>query len=307
MNRCNLCNAKELPSWHFRHRGILGGYRRSPATFGEALLTLFQWHNESINIWSHYIAGILIFIRCITITNYGKLLFLSHAKTLDIMIVFLTFISTIVTMFASAITHHFYFMNRTCHKYCWFLDFIGILSGMLIGGSNFLYFAFYCKKDIAIVTIVALVFGFVFAYRECWRAYSNRVSKYLLKPNDRFPEFSYFLSKYAVFASIGPVLITAYFHREYIIVDAYRDILLRSLLGPTLSTIGIVLFAQGGFPERYIYIFGVKEGFFDFIGHSHQWWHIMAAISVYSWIDVGFLHFATRTNEADACGHISWT
>jgi adiponectin receptor len=59
---CNIINSiADAPEYLVQTNPyILGGYRRE-MSFMQAISTLFIWHNETINIWSHLIA-FLVFI-----------------------------------------------------------------------------------------------------------------------------------------------------------------------------------------------------------------------------------------------------
>lgn len=43
----------------FEYKGILGGYRLHDHNIGQALRTLFHWHNETINVWVHVVGFIV--------------------------------------------------------------------------------------------------------------------------------------------------------------------------------------------------------------------------------------------------------
>ena len=57
----SICGVDDLPAWHFQHRGIKNGYRCCQSAT-DAFFSLFYWHNESINIWMHYIACALVLV-----------------------------------------------------------------------------------------------------------------------------------------------------------------------------------------------------------------------------------------------------
>ena len=58
-----LLTDTQIPEWYTRFEFIKTGYRR-PDTLLRAFFTIFEWHNESINVWSHLLAG-LVFIYLI--------------------------------------------------------------------------------------------------------------------------------------------------------------------------------------------------------------------------------------------------
>lgn len=47
-------------------------------------------------------------------------------------------------------------------------------------------------------------------------------------------------------------------------------------------------------PERF------SAGKFDYIGHSHQWWHFFVVLALYYWHNSGVLYVEYRLNHACA-------
>lgn len=320
-----ICLANDLPGWHFRHRGVKGGYRKCP-TFYSALVSLFYWHNESVNIWSHYIAAALLSLHV-----YSMRSIFEHHSTLQAeqaVVVTCWVGGNILPMIFSAFCHQFYCVNKKWHTACWFLDFFGILSGMLFGGVSFIYLAFYCNPELMFALLYVLIVGYILSIQWCWKKFRLRTRAFNLYPFDRFarsilfypvwygsseafnlsalditlswfrfPEFSSFLCTYGAVATGVPLLLTAYVCREYLVHSAFRSIYLLCALGPMLMACGIIFFAQGHFPERFCNQFGVPIDFFDIIGHSHQWWHIVSALLMFFWIDLTAKHYQLRLDE----------
>jgi predicted membrane channel-forming protein YqfA (hemolysin III family) len=292
---CQLCEAAQLPEWHFKHRGIRYGYR-IPGDEKVALYSLFRWHNESINIWSHYISVIILIVYFIYKTD--NLRMLARGTVVDNIVILLNVLfANITPMFTSAYCHHFYCANKSWHSHCWFVDFSGILGGMYFGGIGFVYFAFYNNPYFAAVYLIFLTaFAFI-AYFWCWGKFNFRVvqSKSLI-PKDRFPEFSKSLSTFVTFSSFIPLGIALIFKSKeyYENVDYFYDITVASIVAPVLLSIGVVAFAQGGIPERFCAPLGLPENTFDYIGHSHQWWHVVTSAVMFVWINVIVSHYNVR-------------
>ena len=55
-NRRNLLAIGDVPDYLKDNPNVLGGYR-SEMSLQQALRTIFMWHNETMNIWSHLIAA----------------------------------------------------------------------------------------------------------------------------------------------------------------------------------------------------------------------------------------------------------
>lgn len=294
-----LCEASSLPRWSFRHRNLNTGYRRSPATIHQAVLSLFQWHNESINIWVHYISPVILIFFTSYLTN-GFEDILNRGTIFDQIIFFTSlFAANIFCLVMSAVCHQFYYVNQAIHEICWFFDFFGILLGMMIGGITFMYFVFYCQPYLIATATTILVIGFIYCFVTCWKQYHQRMRRKILVPNDRFPEFGTYLSLFAFFASIGPVLIAFCLRKEYVSEPSYRWIIIQTFLSPVITTMGVLIFAKGGVPEIFCKRLGLRDDFFDMIGHSHQVWHVFAAAAMFNWVHILVDHYHLRTRPGE--------
>lgn len=289
-----LCKPSDLPPWHFQHRQLYSGYRKSPVSFYEATITLFQWHNESINVWLHIIGPILLFVFTRHITSDFQDI-INIGTVIDHIFFFVSVISgCILPLLISATCHQYYFMNKKCHEFCWFLDFTGILLSMFTGAITFMYFSFYWKKYLMIICCTLVSIGCMATYHLCWNRYINRVRQDVLIPCDRFPEFSFYLSTCAAALLFAEVAVVILVEQEYIYHPSYRWIMIQTVMSPVISTIGIVIFARGGFPERFCKNFGLHEGFFDMLGHSHQIWHLLSALTMFNWVHILVDHYELR-------------
>jgi hypothetical protein len=329
-----LCNSIDLPDWHFQHRQLHYGYRKC-ANFWEAFQSLFYFHNEFVNIWLHYLGSFLLFYKTyqyyIQYSTESPLFSNSSTSTMvydeyspDFKVIFVSIImGNCFPILTSALCHHFYCVSPAVHKFCWFLDFIGMLSGITFVSFNFLYVTFYCSHhpshdpttlqhiaaaggsltddvdpivspSIFTTIVVLLVGGYLTAAYMCWQKYTQRVSQIALIPKDRFPEFSKILSLYSGYTFIVTIFSSTYFHTPYLNHPVLSSILIQSCLYPVAMAMGIVVFAQGSIPERFTSHLGLPKHFFDLFGHSHQLWHIVSFTVLYFWIDVIFDHYNTR-------------
>uniref|UniRef100_A0AAZ3Q8T7 Progestin and adipoQ receptor family member VII, b n=1 Tax=Oncorhynchus tshawytscha TaxID=74940 RepID=A0AAZ3Q8T7_ONCTS len=55
--------AHDVP-WVFREPHIIGGYRQPDHSWRYYFLTLFQRHNEALNVWTHLLAAFIILVKC---------------------------------------------------------------------------------------------------------------------------------------------------------------------------------------------------------------------------------------------------
>lgn len=265
-------------------------------------MSLFYWHNESVNMWMHYIASTsLVFFGYWTL-NLGNIDYSDPVLSADMTVLAVSvLLGNVVPIFLSAFCHHFYCVNQKLHNICWFLDFIGILTGELSGGISFIYLAFYCNRAIAYSLMYVIIVGYILALQWCWKRYNRRVSQPVLSPVDRIPEFSKYLSAFGFLASVLPLALTVTVHTEYWTDPQLFVIFACSCIGPFLMAMGIVLFAQGHIPERFCKQWGLPDDYFDFVGHSHQMWHAVSASLMYAWITVLAMHYKARINYG--CGN----
>ena len=72
----SLGSFDEAPKFMQDNEFIKGGYLLNCTSFKKTFKSLFMWHNETINIWSHLLGAIfffaLIFYTSIFITNYNS-------------------------------------------------------------------------------------------------------------------------------------------------------------------------------------------------------------------------------------------
>ena len=57
-----ITTKEDAPEWLVRNRYLLSGYRTDFHTFKSSLRSLFMFHNETLNVWTHLIGSILFII-----------------------------------------------------------------------------------------------------------------------------------------------------------------------------------------------------------------------------------------------------
>jgi predicted membrane channel-forming protein YqfA (hemolysin III family) len=213
----------------------------------------------------------------------------------ELMLAISNVFGNVIPIFLSAFCHHFYCINKKWHSMCWFLDFLGILTGMFCSGVGFAYLSFYCTPSIMHCVVYGMVVAYILAIQICYKKYLVRTSVRTLRPADRFPEFSLVLSTFGALATASPVVVVVLTLQEYTAEASFRTVLLESVLFPSLVALGIVCFAQGNFPEKFAEKWGwAPPHFFDYVGHSHQWWHLLSAGLQFGWIELTRRHYLAR-------------
>ena len=54
-----LIRFDDLPKWQQDNHYILSGYRKASYSYPRSVQSMLHWHNESINIWTHFLPGVL--------------------------------------------------------------------------------------------------------------------------------------------------------------------------------------------------------------------------------------------------------
>ncbi len=54
-----LVHWNDLPHWQQDNQHIYSSYRQASYSYSRSLQSIFHWHNESVNIWSHLVPGTL--------------------------------------------------------------------------------------------------------------------------------------------------------------------------------------------------------------------------------------------------------
>jgi len=145
-----LVHWDRLPSYLKYNKYIDGDYR-AEITFKQSLASMFHWHNETLNIWTH-LCGFLIFAILIPLSLST---WLSDQEPLTIAFSILYFCSSMVVMSSSTIFHTFSCMSASMYNRLAKLDYLGI-AVQIIGSFGFVcYFLFKC--DPVAMTIYLLV------------------------------------------------------------------------------------------------------------------------------------------------------
>jgi adiponectin receptor len=113
-----MLKASELPSWYKNTLYIQSGYR-PPSTYIQSLASLFQLHNETLNIHTHFWPGI-IFLYMFSKEHFTDSLQINFCIGFG-------YFGAITCMFASAYSHTFKNIDSVGANICSKVDYIGII------------------------------------------------------------------------------------------------------------------------------------------------------------------------------------
>ncbi|KAL1296923.1 hypothetical protein AAFC00_004533 [Neodothiora populina] len=235
---------------------ILFGYRPQTQSYAGSLATLFAIHNQTVNIWSHLIGSILYGISGLYFFWHHASLYASTFSTGDAIAFSCFFAAVVVCLSLSVGFHLFANHSKEIHDRHLFLDFLGILG--LIWGSWVpgIYYGFYCQRDVA---------------RFYWAligAITSACTLMLILPHLRTPTYKPLRTTLFIALGLSGILPMASAARTYSIPHAAARMgWWFFVLEGVFYVTGVALYATK-FPER------CWPGRFDFVGASHQGFHV---------------------------------
>jgi len=251
-----LISIKELPAWYPVNPYVREGYR-PPMNVVDTLQTLFQWHNETLNIYTHLLPG-LYFLAC--------LLFKEPGCSGDCRYLEATGYSAATIMgFTSAIGHTLYSSSPWFNQFAWRIDFIGIIAinSMHLFSDTFLLCSILLQSTELYYTILSieLIWILFVVYRIAWGPLKAAEEWGLLVP----------------ILTCVPVTIPLYTYIQLFEKDPRIQAISQPSLNCTLCILvaGLVFF-KGRFPER-LYPHRIIDYF-----SSHVWHHLFCLAAVIS-------------------------
>jgi len=114
----------------FRINYVEYGYRSGDLNFEKVLYSIFSFHNESMNIWSHLIGFVCMFFSGISVSID---LFQKGNKFSDIFALELYMVCASLCLLLSSVYHWFGCLSEECHQCLLRLDLTGV--ALLVAGS----------------------------------------------------------------------------------------------------------------------------------------------------------------------------
>jgi len=263
-----LLKRNELPDWYAPMEFIETGYRR-PQSALSTFYTIFQWHNETLNIYTHLLPGFWFLYELCNIgykqyyidsSNYAKFCTIS---------LYTGFLSL---LFTSSFTHAFYIVNKNCYAKCRLCDYIAIviinvgrvyidiylLSIVFFKNVHFFYLCITLETLFALYVINQIIYKNAGTF---WGIlYPLISSTSLLLPLIYISQKS-----------------DNYFMELHINPSVFREAVFHSFSCSFYIMIAGSVFFKGKVPERFYN----KNGIFDCF-NSHVWHHVCIALSILS-------------------------
>ncbi|XP_049449304.1 membrane progestin receptor gamma-B-like isoform X2 [Epinephelus fuscoguttatus] len=265
----------------FHEDSIISGYRHPRSSATDCILSLFQLTNETLNIWTHFLPTWYFLWKLVTVV-------LMQTAWQDSFIwpLLIFLLTCCIYPLASSCAHTFSSMSVRARHICFFFDY-GALSFYSIG-SSIIYSAYvfpdkwvnslFHRCYIPITVINSVICTSVACYSRFPESQSPKFSKYLRVVAFAFPYlFDNIPLFYRVFLCVGEGCTdndTNILH--------YYHIALAFLTGFLFAT---------HLPER------LAPGSFDYIGHSHQLFHVCGILGT---------HFQMKAAEQDMVTRRPW-
>lgn len=271
-----LFGYSDVPEFLKGNPYVTSGYRVS-LPFSLCLKSMFIWSNETINIWSH-LGGFFIFSFLMLYDNIIEIP-RNNGSLADHIIVTVGLLCYQFCMLCSAGFHMFGCHSEKASRRWLAVDLAGILIGVIGCYLPAVHYAFYCLsiwRDIYLLTVTVLS-GCTLFVQFHPRYFSNhwfhqRIAIYVG------------LVAYGVIPATHWYFLNGGWSAEIVQLFIPRVIVMYAL--------GMMAFAFyiTKFPERFI------PGFFNYIGSSHQWWHLIVVIAFAWWHSAGraMLLYQTR-------------
>ncbi|KAI8874393.1 HlyIII-domain-containing protein [Ramicandelaber brevisporus] len=249
-----LLHFDQLPEWMRDNHFIRSGYRAPTFSYMGCIRSLFFLHNETGNVMTHLFGGLLF----IALGWHAWSTFLQQAKSWnEVAVVYVFICAAIMTLSLSASFHLVSCHSEPVCKAWNKCDYVGIAA--LIAGSFFpaVYYAFFCNATAQLVYIGGITaVGAATAY---------------VCVDDRMREGQYRWIRAALFIGMGCTGIVPLIHSMivYGMAHTLEALSVTSWLGAMATTyiVGAIIYAAR-VPEKW------WPGRFDYIGHSHQIFHV---------------------------------
>ncbi|XP_029431071.1 membrane progestin receptor gamma isoform X2 [Rhinatrema bivittatum] len=244
----------------FQEESIMSGYRQPRSSAAECVVSIFHMSNETLNIWTHFLPTWYFLWKLLAFLWVWDVWTDSYAWPL---LVFMA--SCCIYPFTSSCAHTFSVMSTRARHICFFFDY-GALSLYSLGSA--IAYSAYCFPD---KWVSGVFHRWYVPIAVLNAAVSTGLSCYSRFPEVDRPQFSKGIRSMAF---IYPYLFDSVplFYR--LCVCAESDVNLLHFRHITLAFLTGFLFAAH-LPER------LAPGCFDYIGHSHQLFHICAILGTH--------------------------
>uniref|UniRef100_A0A1A8RBK3 Progestin and adipoQ receptor family member IIIa n=2 Tax=Nothobranchius pienaari TaxID=704102 RepID=A0A1A8RBK3_9TELE len=273
-----LYTYEQIPVFMRENPYITDGYRAYlPSRL--CIKSLFILSNETVNIWSHLLGFLLFF--CLGVYNMASLLPAIGASREDYVIYSVGLFCFQLCMLCSVGYHLFCCHRSEKTSRRWMaLDYTGVSIGILGCYVPGVFYTFYCNnylRQVYLVTVLAMILAVFFA--QIHPLYLSKQWKQL-----RSLIFCS-VAGYGLVPTVHWICITGGFSSE--LVQAFVP----RVLGMYFIAALALVFYVSKVPERYF------PGQLNYLGSSHQVWHLLLVLMFYWWHQTSGFIMAYRHSQ----------
>ncbi len=257
-----LLKQDEVPE-EFREVGIITGYRYPNSSYIECILSIFKATNETLNFWTHFLPGVLMFRQILELWSDEACLTDVYVHPMLIYLVFST-----LYLLTSAFIHLFSCHSEEAFYICFFTDYVTLALYSL--GTSFAYrsYAFspgYLQSTFADWYLVV--------------ATINAVLSVSWSSQTLFRENGVLTTALRVGSFAWPYIFTHIPMVYRLIYDSLDEDSINGAFCHKLQIVWLIISASA-------YISHVPEiwfpGYFDIIGNSHHILHVCGSLATWS-------------------------
>ncbi|CAL8072943.1 unnamed protein product [Orchesella dallaii] len=265
---------KEAPHYLTFNPYITGGYRNNLAPV-ECIKSLFWWTNETLNIWSHLLG--FGFFFSLTVYDILGLTNLPTTQPWDQTIFSLLLICFQACMILSAAYHVFCCCSEKSYRQWLTADLLGVSLSLVAIYISGIYFAFSCVP-FWLNFYLSTVAGIFVTCLTCT----------FFRTSDGFSNRLFLFGGWACYG-IVPTVHWAILHGG--MSSPAVALLLPRIFWMYAISAAAFFFYVSKLPERW------KPGLVNYIGSSHQIWHVLIVAALYHWHNTGVMYLNYRSQH----------
>lgn len=260
----------------FREPYILSGYRPVQQHWCFYLLSLFQRHNESLNVWTHLLAGPVLLLRWWA--NVGALGYTLNIASLPLC---LFLVSSLTYLFFSVAAHLLQSHSEHAHYFFFFIDYVGVATyqyGCSLGHYFYTSEVAWRESCIGLLFLPGTaLFGWLSCAGCCFAKFQYR------RPYPMQRKICQLVpTTLAYILGISPVV-----HRLFTVPWTQESSQLFHAL-QIVSFLLSALFFSCPIPERFF------PGHCDFVGQGHQIFHLFLSLCTVFQLEALFRDYARQ-------------
>lgn len=253
---CLTANFEEQPDWLKDNKFLKCGHRRPTYSFITCTRSIFQLHNETVNIWTHLVGAFYFAHICLQIFTS------QHLTSIDKWVIGLFLFSATLCHVMSSVYHIYNCHSENISRLCSRMDYCGIIALITFSFVPWIHYGFYTYPTLKITYLISTV--------------TLGLSAFNLLMQDKYSEKEYRRLRVSVFILFGISGIIPGIHWLLLNFDSVAGETALRYSFYNLITMGI-LYLTGTMlyafriPERYL------PGKCDIWWHSHQLFHVFVS------------------------------